>query len=344
MESEVHFNPALRIAGPLTASLNYRKKVMNNKIEIILLLVILILSKLNTFGQINDVNGIGYNDSYITINSITELQRIKLSYIVQDQQPILEYYCSDTICEKFDLTKYVKYTYFNRKRDLENVDSKASTYINSSLNNFKIVNDYLIVLSEDVRNKDILIWKKDNADKYKLISVYPNTIGVCLYCNPNFTYSNNDTIVIGGERIEEGSINGDYNYFTLTKDTLSLFRQEIVHGHAPWDEDSNPIKGAVCKRILTTHFYNYGQNEKANPIIYECADKNGNPIHGKITSETIDLYQMYWAGIGEIVETKKMKNNNVMVGEVIYYHGKSYIAVEVDNKWFWTLQEKIEIQ
>jgi hypothetical protein len=317
---------------------------MNNKIKIILLLTILILSQLNTFGQIENENGIGYNDSYITINSISELKRIKLSYIIQDQKPILEYYCSDTICEKFDLTKYVKYTYFNKKRDLGNVDSKASTYINSSLKNFKIVNDYLLVLSEDVRNKDILIWKNDNADKYKLISVYPNAIGACLYCNNDFVYSNNDTIIIGGESIEEGSVGGSYNYFTLSKDTLSLFKQEIIQGYAPWDEDSNPIIGAVCKRILTTHFYNYGQNEKTNPIIYECADKNGNPIHGKIISDAIDLYQMYWGGIGEIVETKKMKNNNVMVGEIMYSRGKSFIAVEVENKWFWTLKEKIEIQ
>ena len=317
---------------------------MNNKIKILLLLSILILSKLNTIGQVNDIIGIEYNDSCITISSINELKRLKLSYIIQDQQPKLEFYSSDTIYEKFDLTKYVKYTWFNKKRDLENVDSNASTYINSSLNNFKIVNDYLIILSEDVRDKDILVWKKESTDNYKLISVYPNSIGVCLYCNPDFTYTNNDTIVIGGERIEEGSINGDYNYFTLTKDTLSLFKLESIQGHAPWDEDSNPIKGAICKRILITHFYNYGQNKKGNPVIYECTDKNGNPIYGKIISETFDLYQLYWNGIGNIVETKKMKNNNVMVGETMYYHGKSFIAVELNNKWFWTLKDKIEIQ
>lgn len=316
---------------------------MNNKIEIIFLLSILILSRLNTIGQVDNVVGIGYKDSCITISSINELKRLKLSYIIQDQQPKLEYYYSDSICEKFDLTKYVKYTWFNNKRDLENVDSKASIYINSSLNNFKIVNDYLIILTEDIRNKDILVWKQESTGNYKLISVYPNSIGVCLYCNPNFTFSNNDTIVIGGERIEEGSINGDYNYFTLTKDTLSLFKQEIIQGHTPWDEDSNPIKGAICKRILTTHFYNYGQNKKANPVIYECTDKNGNPIYGKIISETIDLYQLYWNGIGNIVETKKIINNNVMVGETMYFHGKSYIAVELNNKWFWTLKDKIEI-
>ena len=95
---------------------------------------------------------------------------------------------------------------------------------------------------------------------------------------------------------------------------------------------------------MTTYFFNYGQNEKTNPIIYECADENENPIQGRIISDTIDLYQMYWGGIGEIVKTKNMKNNNVLVGEIIYSRGKSYIAVEVDNKWLWTLQEKIEIQ
>ncbi len=77
---------------------------------------------------------------------------------------------------------------------------------------------------------------------------------------------------------------------------------------------------------------------------YECTDKNGNPIFGKIISETIDLYQLYWNGIGNIVETKKMKNNNVIVGEIMYYQGKSYIAVELNNKWYWTLKDKIEIQ
>jgi hypothetical protein len=203
--------------------------------------------------------------------------------------------------------------------------------------------DYIVCLSEEVRGKDLLLWKKKDT-QYSLLAIYPNEVGVCLYCNPDFYTVNSDTFSIGTVQQEEGSVYGNYDYYVIVHDTLRLVKSMVGNGSCPFTEDeSNPTKGATCIGYLNI-LYDANGKEIHLPIFYECRDKNGNEIYAHAVGDSLSLFKMYWQGIGPLINHVKTGDQKLKVGTSVFHEGWSYIAIEHDGNWFWTLWKEIEIE
>jgi len=284
-----------------------------------------------------------YSDTSVSINSIDALKHLTYSHSSPEKKhPQLEYTQGDTLIT-LSIADYVKYTYFNGDKAL------GSSWLNddfgnkkSSLDHYKIVGNYLIILSDNFNGMDLLLWKKGSQNQFHLLCVFPNTIGQCLYCYPEFLSSDSDTIIIGDERNEEGSIDGGYKHFIIRSDSLLLVKEIAIQGHGPWDGHSNPTKGAICKSVLYIYYDDVG-NQKKDPIIYECYDKNLDILYGKVISDTLELYQMYWQGMGDILKTVHIKEQSIKVGEIMWMRHNSYIAIEYEYDWYWVRSNKIKI-
>ena len=213
------------------------------------------------------------------------------------------------------------------------------------IQNYIVINDYVVCLSEQIVGKDILLWKKQES-KYHLIAIYPSEIGVCLYCDPDFQTIQADTFSIGTIQKETGNVYGGYGYYIIEEDTLRLVRRVVASGRSSFIEagrPGNPINGATCVGYLNIVYSENGE-ETHLPIYYECYDENGNEIYARAVDDYISLFKMHWKGVGRFLKKVKSENYEYKVGLRVLSRGQPYIAIEHRGDWYWTLYEEIEIQ
>ncbi|MBU0711007.1 hypothetical protein KKA87_03660 [bacterium] len=325
---------------------NLHKNILSNLLMYICLLFIAYSCKniFNTSPPIKD--SITLTTSEIEVNTIEDILSIKLLYILPDlKNPTLIYNYSDSSKDSIDASGFVRINCINSGA-IEGIyldyfkDDEYPRLV--KIVRTEQIENYLVCLTEMVHHgKDIIIWEHKN-DKYNLLSIYPSAIGVCLYCHPDFAYSNKDTFVIGTENEEEGAIYGSYRYFTLMDDSLYLFQEQIISGHAPTGPNSNPVEGATCKGFLDV-YYDKNCNTTYDPVYYECVDQNGDVIYGEILGDSLGLYELFWHGVGDFLYKISPNNKRIKIGESIYYHAHSYIAVEYDSTWHWALREELNL-
>lgn len=289
----------------------------------------------------NTNNSLVSTDTTLLIKNLEVLSKLKLQYNFPNiLQPKLIYNSSDTI----NISNLVQITSLNQ--DIVNQLSKNHDRYKESVKiinvaNYREIGSYLICLTSNYYRKDILIWKiAENG--YNLLGVYPCAIGICLYCDPDFLASTNDTIKIGTENIDMEDIYGSYNYFVIENDIFRLAKQIIISGTYSYDERvGNPINGATSRKYLTI-YYNENNEKTYQNVDFKCVNKEGKPICARAKKEELTLYNMNPSGnIGYIIGKQKIEMGKFNVGISIFYHGKSYIAVKINNIWYWALRNEL---
>jgi hypothetical protein len=288
----------------------------------------------NTYGVI-------LNDSIIQISSLNYLESIDLHYNFPDLlNPYFVLNKNDTI----NVSHFLKISSLNRNR-IKQFTSNPEDYdhlqLTSKLNHYIQVKNYIVCLVDFIYGQDIIIWQKER-EYYKMIYIYPAQIGKCLYCIPDFEEIESDSFSIGIIAEDEGSLYGGYSYFIIHSDTLFRYKELVVRGHTPWMGGGNPVKGATCTGYFTINFDLNG-NVLYDPIFYTCYDENGKTIVKNAASDSLSLYKLYWHGVGDLMFRVPAENQLFKIGEIIFHHGSSYIAIEFDDEWYWTLKDEINL-
>ena len=282
------------------------------------------------------------NTPVVKVTSLFELLGTRIHYNFPDiLHPKLTLNSPDTV----DISSLVKISLSN-SYFIKEIQSEPARFERSRksvrIQDYIQLKDYVICLTQEVRGKDLLIWKKMNKI-YRLLAIYPSEIGGCLYCSPDFHSVECDTFSIGTINHEEGGVYGGYHYYVIEADTLRLVKELVANGSCPFGDDGNPKSGATCVSYLNILYDAKGKTTEL-PIYYECLDKYGNDIYARAVNDSIPLFKMYWQGHGPLLRYVKTNRKKFKVGTSSYVEGKSYIAIEQDGIWYWTLRDEIEIE
>ena len=206
-----------------------------------------------------------------------------------------------------------------------------------------VQNAYHISLTSGIRtHSDLLLWQK-TSDGLCLAAVYPSVVGIPLYGYPDFLEQSGDTLVVGYEREEEGSINGAYYHLLVRDDAITGLKLTSVKGHAPWV--GNPISGVTCRRVTVLLPGPEGLNQ-IESVHYTTTDENGKPVFCSAKGDSLRLYELT-----SVYKKPKFKGNfpakqHMPVGERTRFHlpPNVFLAVEYDGEWCWVPEEDIDIE
>lgn len=298
-----------------------------------------------------------FSQEELYVDEIDHLQRLSVIYLEPDlRNPMIvfpENATSGSVAKRISISDRVHISQLNENgiRSTEKYYSDMPPSLLGDIfpRNCRIeqtiqVDSFLVSLAQGVRiYKDLLLWKRKD-DKFYLTAIYPSSIGVCLYCKPKFVYQNKDTVIIGQERDEEGSINGSYHHIIVRNDSLFLYWKEIINGHSPYI--GNPISGATTKRIANIYYDRKG-NVSDIAVQYISIDKNGNPILFQTAKDSIHLYELTTVyETPKFIRTVKASQKYIQVGERTTFHlpPKWFISALYNGDWYWIPEEDIKLE
>lgn len=204
------------------------------------------------------------------------------------------------------------------------------------------LNQYLISLTDGIRIfSDLLLWRMEDKELC-LVALYPSVIGRALYAHPEFLSQSGDTLVVGYERTEEGSINGEYHQLLVQGGSITRLQLTIVNGHGP--SVKNPIPGATTRRV-STFLPGKGGSDQRWHVYYTATDENGKPIFCSARRDSLRLYQLTTVYRTPDLIGMVPAMPHLPVGERTLFHlpPKVFIAVEYAGTWYWVPEEDISI-
>lgn len=203
--------------------------------------------------------------------------------------------------------------------------------------------EYYISLTMGIRtHSDLLLWRETN-DGICLVAVYPSVVGRALYGYPDFLSQSGDTLVVGYEREEEGSINGEYYQLLVWNDAITGLKRTIVKGHGPFV--GNPLPGATCRRMTVLEPTAEGFDQ-IQSIHYVARDENGEPILCSAKGDSLRLYNLTSVYKKPGFKGKVPARQHMPVGERTRYHlpPTVFLAVEYAGEWYWIPEEDVYIE
>lgn len=203
--------------------------------------------------------------------------------------------------------------------------------------------EYLISLTIGIRtHSDLLLWRGRN-DGLCLVAVYPSVIGRALYGYPDFLSQSGDTLVVGYEREEEGSINGEYYQLLIRDDAITGLKRTIVKGHGPFV--GNPLPGATCRKVTILEPEAEGFDQ-IQSIHYVARDENGEPILCSAKGDSLRLYHLTSVYEKPGFKGKVPARQHMPVGERTLFHlpPRVFLAVEYAGEWYWIPEEDVYIE
>ena len=276
-----------------------------------------------------------------TLHGVDQVMRTRVLYENSDlSRPLLILPSGDSV----DASPYVRTDDINGQFIAEHHKSQepfgGNTTVTAnrsrlvSQESYRLYKDYLICLTADDVQRDLLVWKQIDST-FVLVSISPFEVF------GDFQGSKLDTFAIGRLREDEGSVNGGYRYFTMREDTLLLVKEEVIQGNVPFDGSSNPVHGATTMHFYVRFFNSLGRATR-DTLWYDCRNPQGDIIYAHAAGNTIDLYKDgYWGREYTRVEPDRAR---FRIGLSAFLGGVSYVYVEYYGRWYLTPRLQIVIE
>lgn len=227
----------------------------------------------------------------VTLSSLQELSRTELHYsstTIDACQLLLYDTTGVMIKEDWAVSALLTFTSINNDLAGKRRRNKLRASGLYDKGAFQVVelDDYLVVLMRYKSDgefiptglaDDLALWEKV-IEGYRLIKIYPEYVGDCLYCKVTLLEHHGKTIAFEVGGVDGMDIWGQRMYFDTSEDGLRLYRDEHLSGY-----NNTDILAVTMKLIYPNNIKNYMMTTGTD------YDLNGNISERDVTVETLDI-------------------------------------------------------
>ncbi len=249
------------------------------------------------------------NDAAATVDKMyiqrfDELENVELDYHYPDfEHPIFRLYSSeraDSLVFEADASQLTRFTVLNIDPAQEEDDQttiKQNTYkkkiVESITHKGYIVS--IAMLHQDNNfiygnfKDDLLLWK-EYPEGYRLVAIYPECVGGCLFCGTEFTNYAEDTIQVEFTGKGLGEEWGGKTSFYINDNQLHFFKNERFRRFVPTRDRCNPIADATSW-VIEEYYYDKRGRQTDEKINFDARNADGTPVRLTCLLDSLGLYE-----------------------------------------------------